>query len=340
VAWGFALAAVAAAWSVRRQSRPFWLSLGALAAFALLISLHPFAPRLPRGALEVSALDCGGGEALFVVLPDQTTLLAGACGGQSRSGRESGFEVSRWDPGEEIVSNYLWSRGVKKIDILLGTDAHLAGLAAVMRNFRVGEFWQAASSSTPAFRALLEQVRHRGVATRELRSGDLALRGDTSLRVLWSPLPTVGTAAPPNLRHPVDDESVILRIAHDKASLLISGDAGDKAEEELARSAVPLKSDVLAIASRRFRSPVETEFLARVSPRVVLWAGESGARSDGPNSRVLDQLHAAGARVFRTNAEGAVTLEMKGTQLAVRTYGTWAGEGTTAASVGATLSVP
>ncbi len=340
VAWGFALAAVAAAWNVGRQARAFWLSLGALAAFALLISLYPFAPRLPRGALEVSALDCGGGEALFVVLPDQTTLLAGACGGQPRSGRESGLEASRWDPGEEIVSNYLWSRGVKKVDVLLGTDAHLGGLAAVMRNFRVGEFWHAANSSTPAFRALLEQVRHRGVATRELRSGDLVLRGDTSLWVLWPPPPAVGTAAPPNPRHPADDESVILRISHDKASLLISGDAGGKAEEGLARSAVPLKSDVLAIAPRRFRPPVDTEFLTRVSPRVVLWAGESSARSDGSDAKALGQFRAAGARVLRTNVEGAVTLEMKGSQLAVRTYRTWAGEGTTAASVGATLSVP
>lgn len=340
VAWGFALAAVAAAWSVRRRARAFWASLGALAVFALLISLYPFAPRLPQGALEVSALDCGGGGALFVVLPDQTTLLAGACGGRSRSGRDSGSEEKRWDPGEEIVSPYLWSRGVRRIDILVVTGAHLAGFAAVMRNFHVGEFWQTANSSTPALQALLEQVRRRGVALRELRSGDLVMRGDTSLRVVWSPPPAVGTATPPHRRRPVDDASAILRIAHDQASLLVSGNTGAGAEEELARSAAPVESHVFAIVSRGLRPSVDAEFLARVSPRVVLWAGESGARSDGRAPEGLDQLRAAGVRFFRTDLDGAVTVEMKGTELSVHTYRTAVREGITAASAGATLSVP
>ena len=69
--------------------------------------------------LEVTALDCGRGEAIFGVLPDGTTVLVDA-GGQEHFGPDLG----RWNPGEEIVSPYLWSRGIKKVDIaVLGEGA-------------------------------------------------------------------------------------------------------------------------------------------------------------------------------------------------------------------------
>jgi competence protein ComEC len=91
VSWGFALALVAAALALARHRRTFWGSVAAACAFGALISFHPFPPRLPRGALEVTALDCGGGDALFVVLPDRTTMLVDGGGIRFGSGREGAF---------------------------------------------------------------------------------------------------------------------------------------------------------------------------------------------------------------------------------------------------------
>ncbi len=97
--------------------------------------LHPFAPRLPRGVLQLTALDCGQGDALFLVLPGGTTMLLDAGGSRTRGAREGGFQGRRWDSGEDIVSPYLWSLGLKRIDVVALTHARpdqLGGLYAVL----------------------------------------------------------------------------------------------------------------------------------------------------------------------------------------------------------------
>ncbi len=336
VSWGFALSALIAAWALGRRGRIFRASFGSLVIFAALIALHPFRPRLPRGTLEVTALDCGGGDALFLVLPDQTTLLVDAGGTRARSAREGAFQGRRWDPGEDVVSPYLWSRGLEKIDIVVLTHAHqdhLGGLAAVLRNFRVGEFWRGANPPTPAYRALLEQVPARGIPSRVVAEGDRFTRGSTAVQILW---PRTSASDRSGRRAPSNDDSVVMRISNGQAAVLLTGDISDKVERELGESNVSLESPVLKVAHHGSGSSSSPEFLARVSPRVALVSVEGGSLNL-PNPEMLERLHTAGARVFRTDLDGAVTVELRGGALVVRSYRTSAAEGTTGP---ATFSVP
>lgn len=326
VAWGFALSVVIAAWALGRRVRVFWMSLGAFCLFAFLISHHPFAPKLPHGMLEVTTLDCGGGDAVFLVLPDQSTVLVGACGGRLRSAREGAFQGRRWDPGEEIVSSYLWSRGLKKLNIVALTDMredHLGGLAAVIGNFRVEEFWHGVNPSSPQYQDLLQQVRRRGTFDRQVNAGDLLTRGGALIRCLWPPVPASTSPQPPN------ETALVLRIEQGPASVLLPGDISTKVEKELARSPSTLESRVLKVARHASKSSCAPEFLARVSPRVALVAGDATNPFYSPHPETLARLRSAGIRVFRTDLQGAVTVQMKGPTLIVRTDQTLAGEGTT-----------
>jgi len=319
VSWGFALALVSAAWALGRRQRTFWAALAAACIFGTLISLHPFAPRVPRGVLEVTALDCGGGDAIFLVLPDRTTMLVDAGGSRWRGGREGAFRGRRWDPGEDIVSPYLWSRGVKKIDVVAlshAHDDHLGGLTAVVKNFRIGEFWHGPNPPIPAYQALLEQVRLRGIPIRRVAAGDLIPRGATSIGVLWPP------PAWPTSNLPSNDDSVVMRISHAEATVLLPGDISSRVEQALARSLIPLESKLLKVPHHGAKSASSPELLVRVSPRVALVSTESGSSGNLPDPEVLDRLEAVGARVFRTDLHGAITVAMKGSSLSIRTYRT------------------
>ncbi len=352
VAWGFVLSAVMAALALGRRAPLFWISLFGLAGFATLVALHPFAPRLPQGVLEVTALDCGGGDAYFIVLPDQTTLLMGAGGSRTQTAREGTFQARRWDPGEDVVSPYLWSRGIEKIDIVALSDAraeHLGGLAAVIRNFRVGEFWHGRNLSTPAYQDLLEEVHRHSITIREVAAGDRFVSGETSALILWPPdeqkakVVAEGSGPPnsigeeqaiteiggPSLRRgglssrtPAHDDSLVIRISNREASVLLPGDISGTVEQELLRSGLPLESRTLQVAHHGSKISSASDFLARVLPQVALMSAEPGGRLDSPSPESLERLRLAGVQVYRTDLDGAVTVEMQGRSISVHTYRT------------------
>src|SRR4029077_10121307 len=139
-------------------------SFAAWAACALAVAIFPFGAQWSRGQLEVSVLDVGQGDSLFVVSPSGKTLLidgGGAFGGFP--GREEHQGV---DPGEEAVSPYLWSRGFQKLDVVALTHAHqdhLGGLTAVLENFHVGRLWIGREVASQALARLEELARGRKI---------------------------------------------------------------------------------------------------------------------------------------------------------------------------------
>ncbi len=313
IAWGFALSIVAAACVLGRSRRGFGALLIAFAILATLVCLHPFTPRLSKGVLEVTALDCGGGDALFLVLPDRTTLLVGAGGrGRGRANPEGASGGRRWDPGENIVSPYLWSRGFKRIDIVVLTETHgdhLGGLTSVVGNFRVGEFWHGSNSLAPAYATLLEQVDRSGISVRQVAAGDAIRRGTTTIQILWPPAAQLAS------RVAAGDDSVVMRISDGDRTALLTGDISSKVEHTLLASGVSLESHVLKIAHQGAKSSSSPEFLARVLPRAAIVNAESGNSMNLPNPETLDRLRALGTHILRTDLDGAVTVEMNGSSM-------------------------
>ncbi len=317
VAWGFALAAVVTAMVLGRLRRALWAAAAVLGLFVCLVAWDPFPAKVRTGGLELTALDCGQGDALFLVLPDRTTILVDAAGTPDRGAQEGAFQGRRWDPGEDIVSPYLWSRGIKHLDIVVLTHAHedhLGGLAAVVRNFRIGEFWHGRNPPTSKYQALLGEVRGQGIRERQLAAGDTITRGSALTQVLWPPARRQPGRAASN------DDSLALRIIAGEASVLLPGDVSREVELELLASGVELGSQVLKVAHHGSASSSSPEFLSRVAPRVALISAEASGLVILPSAETLERLRHARARIFRTDTDGAVTVELRSGSLVVRRH--------------------
>jgi competence protein ComEC len=160
---GLLIAAVRSGFTLRRRAIMTTL-VGALGACSLLIALFPFAPTVQAGKLELSILDVGQGDSLFIVSPHGKSLLidgGGAFGGFPGQPQHGGT-----DPGEEAVSAYLWSRGFQHLDVVALTHAHqdhLGGLTAILQNFRVDTLWIGREVHSSGLAKLEELARAKAV---------------------------------------------------------------------------------------------------------------------------------------------------------------------------------
>ncbi len=311
VAVGFAVSLFAVAWSLGRRARVFKVSLGAFAVFAWVVVAYPFPAKLPRGRLETTALDCGRGEALFTVLPDGQTLLMDS-GGRQTYGPGSG----RWNPGEEIVSPYLWSRGVKTIDILVlgnGSRENIKALEAILRNFKVRELWRGHGIRSPAYQRLAVTARERGVVIRQLFAGNQKSVGQTKAEVLWPPLIL------PDSHMPLLDDALVVRIKDSNGSVLLRGNVDAWVARALARSLTPVASNILQTQRSLRASAAESEFMDRVNPQIVVISGKKYGRA-GKSFPAYQTLHSGHVEVLRTGVDGAVTVDIDGARSSVRCY--------------------
>ncbi len=329
VAWGFALSVVVAAGALGRRRRVFWLSTISAAIFAILISLNPFPPRIPSGLLEITALDCGEGAASFVVLPDRTTMLVGACGTRAHASLLNPFAPRRWDPGEEIVSPYLWSRGIKKIGIVVlddGSEGRLSSFAAITRNFEVDEIWHASRGLAPAALAFLDELQRRGIAPRAVAAGDRFSFGETSIQILRSQ--AGGDPETQLSSRTSKNPTIAMRISTGGASALLYGGTGGQTENTSFEPDQPPEDRVLVFSNEAALLQLTPELLARIRPRVAVLSATGADDGDFSQAEVRARLGAAGVRLLRTSLEGAVTIEMKHAAISVHTYRMLADDGT------------
>jgi competence protein ComEC len=274
---------------------------------SLIIALFPFSPAWSAGKLELSVLDVGQGDSLFVVSPGGKTLLIdgggafGGFGGQATRGI---------DPGEEAVSPYLWSRGFQKLDVVALTHAHqdhIGGLSAILENFRVGQLWIGREVRSVAMAKLEQLARDKNIPIEhETRANRFAfdnVRGE----VFW---PASASGDPSSSAK--NDDSLVLRLRYQGRAILLPGDAEKEAEREILseNSQDDLQAEVLKIGHHGSKNSTTGEFLAAVKPHVAVISVGKDNPYGHPNTELLERLANAGVRVLRTDRDGAVHILM------------------------------
>ncbi len=303
----------------RRQFAPpirplEWAAIVSLAALTALVATHHFAPILNRGKLEVSVLDVGQGDSIFTAFPDGRTMLidgGGQPGSEWVGGHRSGIDI-----GEQVVSSYLWSRGIKHLDVVALTHAHhdhLDGLHSVLQNFGVGELWIGRDEETVAFENLLKEARERGVRIVHEVSGSKFDWDGVTGNVLWpADLTPVNEAS--------NDDSLVLRLEDGSVRFLLAGDIQKKVEQRLVKEDAEIAADFLKVPHHGSKTSSTPDFVAAEAPKVaVISAGEANPFGH-PAPGTVERYAQAGVRLLRTDHDGAVTALTDGQGLTVSTF--------------------
>lgn len=304
----FSVAAIGAcAVLIRKQRKLAACGCAILAASAIWIWFFPPQPRLHRGVIEMTAIDVGQGDSIFLALPDGKTVLVDA-------GGLPFWTHSQMEIGEDVVSPYLWSRGISHIDAVALTHAHadhMGGLPAVIANFRPRELWLPATIRHEEIPGLLRTAHQFGLKVSYRKAGDDFSFGAAGFRVL-APVPD---AVSSDKRR--NDESLVMKVGFGNTSALLEADA-ERPTERLLANEDP-SADVLKVAHHGSASSTNDYLLQAVHPKFAVIS--VGARNvyHHPRAEVLSRLQHSGVRTYRTDLDGATSFFLDGKTVTTQT---------------------
>ncbi len=312
VAFAASLVVLAVAIRYKRWVTP---ALGFSLALFAIVCWQPWKPLVRPAQLELTAIDVSQGDSLLVVFPDGETMLVDAGG---FPGFERMKRKPRLDIGEDVVSPYLWSRRIQRLDYAVlthGHSDHMGGLAAILNNFRPRKLWIGVEPQTSAWAAIQRTAAADGVPIVALNRTSAPFSiGGAQIRVLAPSKDYVmGESA-------ANDDSLVLEIHYGRRSILLTGDAERSIEDDLLASNELRPVTLLKVGHHGSKTSSSEEFLEKVAPEFALISDGYLNQFHHPHPSVLARLADHHIGVFRTDQRGLITFWTDGDKVEVETF--------------------
>jgi competence protein ComEC len=256
------------------------------------------------GALTITVFDVGQGDCILVQAPGGRTMLVdgGGAPGQAAGG---------YDIGRDVVVPGLLARGVRKIDVLVVThpdEDHIGGLPAVVEAVPVGMVLDPMLDCESAtYERLREAIEDRGIPTHRAREGQrINLGYGIHADVLHPPEARLTDTGSDD-----NNNSVVLKVVYDDLSVLLTGDIDEVAVMRMARLGDEVQSTILKVPHHGSAGSAAPEFLDAVSPELAAISVGHGNPFGHPSEEMLRELRRVGAKIMRTDEDGAITIRVR-----------------------------
>lgn len=272
----------------------------------------------PAGALRVTFLDVGQGDAALIELPDGAVWLVDA-GGQA-----SARDLATASAPGQTIERALAVYGHDAIDLAILSHPHpdhYLGLAAL--TVPVRELWfaddtpsasalpslAAAARVLPSFADVARVLAARGT---HLVRPSLGTHDEAGVELaVWAPRYRATEGAPevlaPDPVRSVNDNSLVVTVTYAGRRILFAGDLEAEGEQQLVDAGIgPV--DVVKVAHHGSPTSSSPVFVAATRPEVVVISCGVANAFGFPSRGVIARWRDVGATIMRTDLGGSITV--------------------------------
>ena len=263
--------------------------------------------------LKVTFLDVGEGDCALIILPGGKTVLIDG----------GGTYDDNFDTGEKVVTPFLLYNRITTLDYVILTHPHpdhMNGLKAVLKNFTVKNFWEgcADGSYDLNYRIIKDTVSREKIPYKKVGSGEeYSLDKDVIIRVI-NPTKEVCERKNDYFKN-MNNLSLAFQVIYKKVKILFAGDIQIEAMKNIIERNADIRSTAIKVPHHGAKDSADFEFIKKVSPKVAVISAGANNRFHHPSAEALEIYKKSGAKIYRTDINGAVTLRSDGVRVWVET---------------------
>ncbi len=251
---------------------------------------------LKDGSMAVHFIDVGQGDCELIEFYDGTVMM-----------------IDAGDNGkEDIVTDYIDSLGIDKIDYLIATHPHadhIGGMEEVIERYEIGEIYMPkALSESRTFEKMLDAISKKGLFIHTAEEGKNIISKDNLKVDILSPQKG-------RLYEDANNNSVVLRLVYGEKTFLFTGDIEALAEKDILFK--DISADVLKVAHHGSSTSSCYEFAYKVNPSYAVISCGKDNEYGHPHKETLKTFKTIGSQIFRTDESGTVIIITDGNNLEV-----------------------
>ena len=270
-----------------------------------------------EGQVRVTFLDVGQGDSTVIELPAGEVILI-----------DGGATYERFDMGRSVVAPFLWNRGIRRIDHVIGTHPqldHVGGLAWILAHVRVENFWTNGVIRNENFWRKIEGVlAEQHLPAKVAAEGQLISTGTDCRMTVLSPRPNRESSSATKSES-LNNLSVVTELSCGDRRMLFTGDIEREALARLTRSEMLDHVALVKVPHHGGQSSMEHSWLNTIRPEIAVVSAGRRNPYGHPVEEVLAAYRAVGTQVWRTDQDGAiwVDLDVKQPRLTVHNAREW-----------------
>lgn len=241
---------------------------------------------------EIIFVSVGQGDSVHISADGHNILIDG--------GGSENYNV-----GENILKQYLLKNGVNRLDLALLTHLHTDHYLGI---FQLNNVFPIGKIGIPYAYSEADDLPDNALVIREKYS--INMSDDVRVDVIW-PIESTGTVTNSD---EANENNTVYMIYYGDFKILVTGDLIEEDEHEMIsyyRESDILKADILKVGHHGSKTSTSEEFLDAVDPEIAVIQVGLNNMYGHPAKQTLTRLSDRGIKIYRTDINGEVGLDLR-----------------------------